>query len=120
MSGKNKETNSSPPDPLRQIINDLPLTPGIYLMKDAEGEILYIGKARSLRDRVRSYLINRFQFPKLNILMSKVVSIDYIETATEVDALLLEAKLIQKYQGILCHLTFFRLYFVRCTNNTAR
>ena len=83
---------------LRDKINRLPMTPGIYLMKDSEGGILYIGKARALRKRVASYLILRSEFPKVKILMSKVADIDYVETSTEVDALLLEAQLIQKYQ----------------------
>ncbi|MBI3313204.1 MAG: excinuclease ABC subunit UvrC [Candidatus Omnitrophica bacterium] len=83
---------------LREKIEKLPFTPGIYLMKDAEGEILYIGKALSLRKRVRSYLVNRLELPKISILMKKVCAVDYIETSTEVDALLLEAQLIQKYQ----------------------
>jgi len=67
-------------------------------MKDEEGEILYIGKAQSLRKRVQSYLRNRGQMPKINLLMSKVNDVDYIETPTEVDALLLEAHLIRKNQ----------------------
>lgn len=79
-------------------INNLPFTPGVYFMKDEAGEILYIGKARSLRKRVRSYLLNRAEFPKITILMSKVLDIDYMETPTEVDALLLEAHLVRKYQ----------------------
>jgi len=67
-------------------------------MKNEQGEILYIGKARYLKKRVSSYLVNRVQLQKVNILMSKVKAIDYIETSTEVDALLLEAQLIRKYQ----------------------
>ncbi|MBI3306322.1 MAG: excinuclease ABC subunit UvrC [Candidatus Omnitrophica bacterium] len=83
---------------LRKKFNQLPFTSGVYFMKDAEGQILYIGKARSLRKRARSYLTNRLELPKITILMQKVCEIDYIETSTEVDALLLEAQLIQKYQ----------------------
>lgn len=67
-------------------------------MKDAVGEILYIGKARLLRKRVASYLQNRGLLPKIQILLSKVEDLDYVETPTEVDALLLEAELIQNYQ----------------------
>jgi excinuclease ABC subunit C len=83
---------------VRDRVNQVPFTPGVYLMKDAAGEILYIGKARALRKRLRSYLTNKAQLPKLTILMSKVADIDYVETPTEVDALLLEAQLIRKYQ----------------------
>ncbi len=67
-------------------------------MKGEEGEILYIGKALSLRKRVQSYLRNRGVLPKFNLLLAKVQDLDYIETPTEVDALLLEAHLIRKYQ----------------------
>lgn len=85
---------------LRQIVDKLPLTPGVYLMKDAEGQILYIGKAKALKKRVQSYLVNRGALPKIAILMSKVCGIDHIDTPTEVDALLLEAHLIKKYQPL--------------------
>ncbi len=83
---------------LRQIVNEIPLQPGVYFMKDAQGDILYIGKARLLKNRVRSYLNPTNAMPKIPILMGKVGSIDYIETSTEVDALLLEAHLIHKHQ----------------------
>lgn len=83
---------------LKEKVNYLPMTPGVYFWKDAEGETLYIGKAKSLKKRARSYLTNKAELPKINILMSKAVDIDYVETSTEVDALLLEAQLIRKYQ----------------------
>ncbi len=83
---------------LREVVNQIPLTPGVYFMKDAEGGILYIGKARILKNRVRSYFINKMQLPKIAILVSQIRRIDYIETTTEMDALLLEAQLIRKYQ----------------------
>ncbi len=67
-------------------------------MKGEEGEILYIGKAASLRKRVQSYFRNQGQLPKIQVLLTKVRDLDYIETPTEVDALLLEADLIRKYQ----------------------
>ncbi len=83
---------------LRVIVDKLPLTPGVYLMKNQKGEILYIGKAKALKKRVRSYLTNRGALPKITILMAQVRNIDHIDTPTEVDALLLEAHLIRKYQ----------------------
>ena len=73
---------------LQNITEKLPLTPGIYLMKGAAGEILYIGKAKSLRKRVRSYFKVPAPLPKIAILMSQVRAIDHIDTPTEVDALL--------------------------------
>ncbi|MDA9101242.1 excinuclease ABC subunit UvrC [Omnitrophica bacterium] len=81
---------------LRQRVEQIPFTPGVYLMKDSAGHILYIGKARSLRKRVRSYLTRRPDLPKIAVLMTKVRQIDYIETPTEVDALLLESRLIHQ------------------------
>lgn len=83
---------------LRKSVNKLPLTPGVYIMRDAGREILYIGKAKSLRKRVLSYFRVPAILPKIEILMSQVADIDYVETPTEVDALLLEAHLIRKYQ----------------------
>ncbi len=83
---------------VRNKINSLPFKPGVYFMKDEAGEILYIGKAGSLRKRGRSYLLNRAEFPKTTILMGKVCDIDHVETPTEVDALLLEAHLVRKYK----------------------
>jgi len=88
----------NPLKPLRGLAEKLPLTPGIYLMRDGRGEILYIGKAKALRKRVLSYFRVPIPIPKVAILMSKVRSIDHIDTPTEVDALLLEAHLIRKHQ----------------------
>lgn len=101
---KIKENAKTVPSPdlykrtLRAMVDKLPLTPGVYLMKNAAGEILYIGKAKALRKRVGSYLTNRGALPKIAILMGQVREIDHIDTPAEVDALLLEAHLIRKYQ----------------------
>jgi excinuclease ABC subunit C len=83
---------------LRLLAGKLPLTPGIYLMKGAGREILYIGKAKSLRKRVRSYLRVPASIPKIAVLVSRVRAIDHIDTPTEVDALLLEAHLVRKFR----------------------
>ncbi len=83
---------------LRKKAGRFPLTPGIYVMKNGGGDVLYIGKARVLRKRVQSYFIHRPEYPKVAVLMGKVREIDYVETQTEVDALLLEARLIREYQ----------------------
>lgn len=85
-------------DRLKEIVGNMPLVPGVYFMKDETGTILYIGKAKILRNRVRSYLINKMQFPKIAVLMSHVTDIDFVETSTEVDALLLEAQLVRQYK----------------------
>ncbi|MBN1687566.1 MAG: excinuclease ABC subunit UvrC [Candidatus Omnitrophica bacterium] len=83
---------------LEQKIKSLPLTSGVYLIKDGGGKILYIGKALSIKKRVQSYFSNRDQGPKIKILVQQISDVDYIETATEIDALLLEARLIRQYQ----------------------
>ncbi len=93
-----RQKMSQPVHPLRAQVEALPYVSGVYLMKDPGGTLLYIGKAKSLRQRVRSYLNPSPELPKIAILMSKVARIDHIETPTEVDALLLEAQLIQKHQ----------------------
>lgn len=83
---------------LREKIRHLPVTPGVYLMKGRENEILYIGKAQDLRKRVGSYFRNRGHLPKIQLLLTKICDLDYLETPTEIDALLLEAHLIKKYK----------------------
>jgi excinuclease ABC subunit C len=80
-------------------LSSYPTASGVYLMKDAEGQILYIGKARNLRARLRSYFVpggdGRAQIP---LLMAKVVAIEVILTDTEKEALLLENNLIKKHR----------------------
>lgn len=78
-------------------VKRFPQRPGIYRFKNAAGVIIYVGKALSLKDRVRSYLgTNRTS--KTDRLMHEAVDVDYIETGSEFEALLLEAKLIKKEQ----------------------
>lgn len=76
----------------------LPLTPGVYLMKEVSGNILYIGKARSLQKRVLQYFHGRVHSPKILVLVNQIKLIEVIETPTEADALLLEAQLIKRYK----------------------
>jgi excinuclease ABC subunit C len=84
---------------LRERVKDLPERPGCYLMKDATGQILYVGKAVSIRQRVKSYFqpAERLQ-PKVRALMRHVADIDVIVTDTEVEALILEATLVKRHQ----------------------
>lgn len=83
---------------IEEILRTIPFAPGIYMMKDESGDIIYIGKAKSLVKRVRSYFRELHEHPKIRVLVSKICGIDYIETPTEVDALLLEAELVRKHQ----------------------
>ena len=80
-------------------LDEIPDTPGVYLMKDDRGRVLYIGKAKNLRSRVRSYFLPSAPHPPKNrALVSKVVDVDWIDTTHEVDALLLESRLIKGIQ----------------------
>jgi len=86
-------------DELRAKAAALAETPGVYFMKDARGRVLYIGKARSLRDRVSTYFHpNPDIEPRLQSMISQVRDFDILQTATEVDALLAEARLIKDAQ----------------------
>jgi excinuclease ABC subunit C len=82
---------------LLQKIRTLPTSPGCYLYKNAEGEVIYVGKAKNLRARVRSYFLDASQAnPKTGTLMREAVDIDYITVANEHEALALENNLIKQ------------------------
>jgi excinuclease ABC subunit C len=84
---------------LKSIIGSLPDTPGIYKYYDAEGVLMYIGKAKSLKKRVSSYFTKtRHENRKTAILVSKIVDIQFTLVDSEIDALLLENSLIKKFQ----------------------
>ncbi len=88
---------------IRRHIGTFPKSPGVYLMKDAEGRVLYVGKAKDLRSRVASYFqpsadLLATRGPDISRMIVKVVDIDFIECDTEVDALLKEARLIKDVQ----------------------
>lgn len=83
----------------RDILPTFPTCPGVYLMKNATGRIIYVGKAKHLRRRLASYFQAEHRLsPKVRIMMPRVQSIDYLCTATEKEALLLEASLIKKHR----------------------
>lgn len=80
-------------------LKKLPTTPGVYMHKDSLGEIIYVGKAVNLRNRVRQYFRKNAQLdPKVRAMVSVVSEFDYITCATEVEALILECNLIKKYK----------------------
>ena len=80
-------------------IDHLPAEPGVYLYKDSQGKIIYIGKARSLRSRVRSYFQeSRPLDPKTQRLVAEAADLEYIVTDSEVEALILESTLVKKHQ----------------------
>ncbi len=83
--------------------NKLPNTPGVYLFRGAKREILYIGKATSLRSRVRSYFISQIRdvrSPIIEKMIEEAKKIEVIETDSVLEALILEANLIKKHQPI--------------------
>ncbi len=76
-----------------------PTSAGVYLMKDADGEVLYVGKAKNLRARLRSYLqAERDTRPQIKFLMERAATIETIVTDTEKEALILENTLIKKHR----------------------
>ncbi len=89
----------SPSEHIQTILANLPQKPGVYLMKDKRDEIIYVGKAKRLRNRVRSYFINSAQHSEKTLRMrERIVDIDYIVERNEVKALILEETLIKRYR----------------------
>jgi len=92
---KQEEINTN--DYLKGIVLNLPESPGIYQYLNAEGTIIYVGKAKNLKRRVSSYFNREHPNGKTRVLVSKIADIRYIVVKTEEDALLLENNLIKKY-----------------------
>ena len=84
--------------PLKEQLNLLPDMPGVYFMLDKNGEIIYVGKAKVLKNRVRSYFNKNHDSPKLRVMVPQIVSFKYIVTDTEVEALILESHMIKKHK----------------------
>lgn len=84
---------------IRKALAVLPEKPGVYLMHDAEGKVIYVGKAVVLKNRVRSYFRNLASHtPKVKAMVAKIAEIETIVTSSEVEALILECNLIKKYR----------------------
>lgn len=84
---------------IQSVLNSLPHKPGIYLMKDAQGTILYVGKAISLYNRVRSYFQESTDLsPKNRSMVAKIEDIEFIVVKNEVEALVLESNYIKQYR----------------------
>lgn len=99
----NPHLDSERVESLRTRIAHLPKTPGVYLMKDAKGRVLYVGKAKDLRSRVGSYFQNsadllRSRGPEIAKMAGLVCDFDFLQCDTEVDALLQENRLIKDIQ----------------------
>ena len=84
---------------LKERLKELPDRPGVYLHKNAEGEVIYVGKARNLRSRVNSYLVGRgARDTKTMTLVNEIDTIDFVTTNNELEAILLENNLIKANQ----------------------
>jgi len=86
-------------DALQARLDSLPLNPGVYIYRDGRAQVIYVGKAKNLRARVRSYFQNSTQHTvKTRRLVADIVDLEWIIVPTEVDALVLENTLIKRYQ----------------------
>ena len=92
----------TPKDELKEKVRRLPESPGVYLMKDALGRILYVGKAKNLKRRVSSYFQpsrkQSYQQPKVNAMIELIRDFDTIAVRSDAEALLLESKLIKEHR----------------------
>src|SRR5690349_12295510 len=83
---------------LEKKLKELPKTSGVYFHKDLSGEIIYVGKAAVLKNRVKQYFQkSRGMDPKTEALVAEIVDTDWVEVETELDALFLEGELIRRY-----------------------
>ena len=85
---------------LKARLKEIPDRPGVYLHKNAEGQVIYVGKARNLRNRVTSYVVGKGarSHPLTNALIPEIDSIDFVTTNNELEAILLENNLIKTHQ----------------------
>ena len=83
---------------IEDILANLPVQPGVYLMKDEDGQIIYVGKAIVLKNRVKSYFRGNQHTAKVSAMVQKIRDIDYIVTDSEVEALVLECNLIKQHR----------------------
>ena len=89
----------TPSEHIQTILKNLPMKPGVYLMKDERGKIIYVGKAKRLRNRVRSYFNSSAESNlKTMKLRENIRDIDFIVEQNEIKALILEETLIKRYQ----------------------
>ena len=84
---------------LKHLIKRLPNLPGVYKMLGKNGDILYVGKAKSLKSRVNSYFAKTIDHPKTRALVARIHNIETIITRSETEALLLEQNLIKEYRS---------------------
>ncbi len=98
IQDKNSNQDVSVIDRLKLETKKFPNDPGVYIMKNSSNKIIYVGKAKNIKSRVRTYLGKNLDSPKTIFLVKHIHSIEYIVTKTEVEAFLVEASLIKKYK----------------------
>ena len=81
---------------IQTLVKQLPNAPGVYRMMNAAGDVLYVGKARSLKKRVTNYAQGRFHTNRIGRMVRETVTMEFVVTRTEIEALLLEANLIKR------------------------
>src|SRR5690606_2800090 len=84
------------PGVIQELVKRLPNRPGVYRMMNAAGDVLYVGKARSLKKRVSNYAQGRFHTNRIGRMVRETASMEFVVTRTETEALLLEANLIKR------------------------
>ena len=85
-------------DALKNKLKSLPSSPGVYFHKNKQGEVIYVGKAAVLKNRVRQYFQNTEKDPKTEALVAEIYDTDWIVVDTEMDALFLESEMIKRYK----------------------
>ncbi|OQY26430.1 MAG: excinuclease ABC subunit C [Candidatus Cloacimonetes bacterium 4572_55] len=101
MNKAREKSDQAPifPDDLLQKVAILPMEPGVYLHKDKKGKVVYVGKAKNLRHRVRSYFqVGYSRDEKTQALVNRITNFDYIVTKSEQESLILEMNLIKHYR----------------------
>ena len=83
---------------IKKQLSMLPSCPGVYIMKDAAGDVIYVGKAKLLKNRVRQYFQNSAKPAKVESMVKNIAEFEYIITDSELEALILECNLIKKYR----------------------
>ncbi|TIL94895.1 MAG: excinuclease ABC subunit C, partial [Mesorhizobium sp.] len=81
---------------IQTLVKRLPNAPGVYRMMNAAGDVLYVGKARSLKKRVTNYAQGRFHTSRIGRMVRETATMEFVVTRTEIEALLLEANLIKR------------------------
>jgi excinuclease ABC subunit C len=96
------EAPPEPGPPSRRALDDkwaaIPASPGVYLLKDRTGKVIYVGKAANLRSRVRTYLLGGDERSQVRFLVDKLADFETLVTANDKEALILENNLIKQYR----------------------